>query len=202
MTRISALILLTLVPMGGAFCQQTPVLPTAPASQEERNEAVARRVFDEIFNQGRFQTADEIYAPDFVNHSVHRNASLAEDQAAVHWEKTVCPDLYITVDLMTASQDTVTVVWTARGRNTRHAGWTPATGARIEVRGITLWRIVDGRIHDEWTSFDEFRVVRQVASQLWWVEAGLVVVLLLLDWGLTYLVNKMWAMVRQPKGSG
>jgi steroid delta-isomerase-like uncharacterized protein len=194
MMRTLALFFLALVSLHAAMGQ-----PTAPA--EDRNEAIARRVFDEIFNQGQFQVADQIYARDFVNHGVHKDAGLAEDQAAVRWEKKLLPDLHITVDLITANQDYVTVVWTARGRNTGHAGWIPATGASIEVRGITVWRMVDGRIHDEWTSFDELRILRQVAAQLWWVEAGLVVALLLLDWGLTHLVNKMWGMVRQTKAS-
>jgi predicted ester cyclase len=201
MTWIFALILPALVSVHAADSQKAPPLPPATVAQEERNEAVARRVFDEIFNQSQFQVAGEIYAPDFVNHGVHRNAGLAEDQAAVRWEKTVLPDLHIMVDLITANQDYVTVVWTARGRNTGHSGWIPATGARIEVRGITVWRIVDGRIHDEWTSFDELRILRAVAAQLWWLELALVVALLLLDWGLNRLVGRMWGIVREPEKS-
>ncbi len=64
--------------------------------------AVARRVFDKIFNQGRFQVADQIYARDFVNRRLHRNFTLVEDQAAVHAEKQAFPDLRITVDRMVA----------------------------------------------------------------------------------------------------
>lgn len=45
------------------------------------------RVFDEIFNQGKFQMADEIYAPDFQNHGLHRSVDLKADQDAVHTEK-------------------------------------------------------------------------------------------------------------------
>jgi steroid delta-isomerase-like uncharacterized protein len=199
MKRAMAMLLLISAP-GWASARSVPAAASPDTnSQEEQNEAVARRVFDDIFNQGKFRVADEIYARDFVNHGVHGDAGLAEDQAAVHWEKTAVPDLHITVDLMTASEDTVTVVWTARGRNTRHAGWMPATGAQIEERGITVWRIVDGRIHDEWTSFDELRLLRQVATQLWWLEICLVGVLLLLDWGLTWLTGKLWRMVRQEK---
>ena len=41
--------------------------PTPDRSIQARNKAVAMRVFDEIFNQGNFQVADEIYAPDFRN---------------------------------------------------------------------------------------------------------------------------------------
>src|SRR5450631_2004565 len=45
--------------------------PTPDRSIQARNKAVAMRVFDEIFNQGNFQVADEIYAPDFRNHGLH-----------------------------------------------------------------------------------------------------------------------------------
>jgi len=48
----------------------------------------------------------------------------------------------------------------------------PATGAKLEVRGITVWRIVDGRIREEWTEFDMLRVVRHVAEQLKWKIFG------------------------------
>src|SRR5208283_502552 len=77
---------------------QTP--PVASSPDEDKNKAVARRVFDEIFNQGRFQVADQIYAKDFVNRGLHRDHTLAEDQAAVHEEKKAFPDLRMTVDMM------------------------------------------------------------------------------------------------------
>ena len=47
--------------------------PTPDGSIRARNKAVAMRVFEEIFSQGKFQVADEIYAPDFRNHGVHRS---------------------------------------------------------------------------------------------------------------------------------
>ena len=75
-------------------------------------------MFEEIFNQGKFQVADEIYASDFVNHGLHKSFDLQADQAAVHAEKKAFPDLKITVDLMVAEGDLVTVVWTFRGTNT------------------------------------------------------------------------------------
>src|ERR1035441_3617009 len=83
------------------------------------------------------------------------NFTLAEDQAAVHEEKKAFPDLRMTVDMMVAGGDLVTVVWTFRGTNSAAGYGLPATGAKVEVRGITVWRITDGLIREEWTSFNE-----------------------------------------------
>jgi steroid delta-isomerase-like uncharacterized protein len=192
MKKVLVGVLLTLAPISPAVAASTsPSLP-AVVSQQEKNKAVAMRVFDEILNQGKFQVADEIYARDFVNHGLHRNASLQEDQAAARWEKKACPDLTITVDLMTVENDLVTVVWTARGTNTGSAGALPATGVRVEERGITVWRIVDGRIHDEWTTFDQLRIVRQIAAQLKWLLIGLLCAVVLLLWAVSRFIRRLW----------
>jgi hypothetical protein len=49
-----------------------PGQPTPDGSIQARNKAVAMRVLDEIFNQGKFHVADKIYASDFQNHGLHR----------------------------------------------------------------------------------------------------------------------------------
>jgi steroid delta-isomerase-like uncharacterized protein len=157
-----------------AAIQEAPKNPTAlaGASEQDRNKAVARRVFDEIFNQGKFEVADEIYAPDFVNHGNTRNVDLQVDQAAVHQEKAAFPDLKMSVELMVAEGDLVTVLWIFRGTHTAGGyGGLPATGTPIQMRGITIWRIVDGKIREEWSSFNELvaysQVVRHVKGKLW-----------------------------------
>ena len=182
MQRAMAFAFLILAPALAAIAS-TPAPPvTTSASQLEINKAVARRVFEEIFNRGKFQVADEIYARDFVNHGLHRDASLEEDQAAALWEKQALPDLRMTIDLMVAEGDLVTVVWRARGTNTAAASPLPATGVKVELKGITVWRIVDGRIREEWTAFDLLRVVRQVVDQLKWQLLGLLCAAAILFW--------------------
>jgi predicted ester cyclase len=153
----------------------------AEGAREASNKAVAARVFDEIFNQGRFEVADAIYAPGFRNHGLKRSVDLRVDQDAVHAEKHAFPDLRMTVDRMVAEGDFVTVLWTFRGTHTAGGyGGFPATGARVEMRGITIWRIVAGRITDEWSSFNELGAYAQVAAHLrWWLLGGLGVLLAL-----------------------
>lgn len=131
-------------------------------SLQDRNKAVALRVFDEIFNQGKFQVADEIYARDFVNHGVKSSVGLKEDQDAARGWKEAFPDLKMVVILTVAEGDLVTVVWTASGTNTGQGNGLPATGKKIESRGITVWRIVGGKIREEWSEFDNLRLMQQL----------------------------------------
>lgn len=178
-------LIMALIPIGFAATESSAV------SVQDQNKAVARRVFEEIFNQGKFQAADEIYAPDFVNHGLHRNFNLQQDQAAARWEKQTLPDMTVTTDLMMAEGDLVSVVWTARGTNTRSVAGLPATGVKIEERGITVWRIVDGKIQEEWTSFDLFSIARQIISQLKWILLGLTCAAIVLIWMAARLVRRL-----------
>lgn len=179
MKQIVTLVLLTVAP-GWAAALPAQAQSPAPISQQDQNKAIARRVFEEIFNQGKFQVADEIYAPDFVNHGLHKDAGLAEDQAAVHFEKQACPDLKITYGPMVAEGDLVSVRWIFRGTNTARVDWLPATGAKIELSGITIWRITDGKIGEEWTSFNDLTVLREVLHSLRWRLLGLICVIFVL----------------------
>ena len=155
----------------------------ADLATAERNKAVARRVFDEIFNEKRADVAAQIYAPDFVNHGLHRDASLAEDQAAAQGEVKAFPDLRMTVERIVAEGDYVTVLWTFRGTHTAWGyGGLPPTGARIEMRGITIWRVIDGKLHDEWTSFNATSAYMQVLGHLKWPLMAVLLLALLLVW--------------------
>jgi len=169
--------------------------PTPDGSIQARNKAVAMRVFNEIFNQGKFEVADEIYAPNFQNHGLHRSVDLKTDQEAVHAEKKAFPDLRMSVQEMIAEGDKVAVLWTFQGT---HTGWgyegLPPTGTRVEVRGITIWRIVDGRIVEEWSSFsDTGAYVRMVSHLKWWLIFAVLFALIIV----IATERLVWRMVRK-----
>jgi steroid delta-isomerase-like uncharacterized protein len=129
---------------------------------QERNKAVARRVFEEIFSQGKFEVASETYAADFVNHGVHSTVALKEDQEAMRGWRSAFPDGKMAIIMTVAEDDLVTVVWMATGTNTGQGNGLPATGKKIELRGITVWRILDGKIREEWSSFDRMHLMQQL----------------------------------------
>jgi hypothetical protein len=86
--------------------------------------------------------------------------------------------------MMVAEGDLVTVVWTFRGTHTGPGYGIPPTGAKIELRGITVWRIVDGKIRDEWTAFNELQIVSQIVARLKWLLIGSLIATLVLVWAI------------------
>ena len=132
------------------------------SSLQEQNKAIARRAFEEILSQGHFELAEQLYAKDFVNHGIHRDASLEEDQAALKGWHQAFSDIAIIPEKLIAEADLVTVYWIARGTNTGTGNGLPATGKKAELAGITIWRIVDGKIKEEWSAFDQLSMMQQL----------------------------------------
>jgi steroid delta-isomerase-like uncharacterized protein len=137
-------------------------LSAAGAETAEQRKAVARRVFEEIFNQGKFDVANEIYAKDFVNHGVTQDVGLKEDQEAARGWRAAFPDLHTKVDKMLVDGEFVTVLWSGGGTNTGTGNGLPATGKKLTGRGITIWRISGGKIREEWSEFDQLRILQQL----------------------------------------
>jgi len=132
------------------------------SSLQEQNKAVAKRAFEEILSRGRFELAAELYAKDFVNHGIHRDATLEEDQAALKGWHQAFSDVAIVPEKLIAEGDLVVVYWIARGTNTGTGNGLPATGKKAELAGITIWRIVDGKIREEWSAFDQLSMMQQL----------------------------------------
>ena len=132
------------------------------SSLQEQNKALAKRAFEELLSKGRFELAEQLYAKDFVNHGIHREITLDEDQAALKGWHQAFPDLSIAPDKLIADGDLVAVYWIARGTNTGAGNGLPPTGKKVEQSGITIWRIVDGKIKEEWSAFDQLSMMQQL----------------------------------------
>lgn len=128
----------------------------------DRNRAVVRRVFTDILSQGKFEAAAEIYAKDFVNHEATKDLNLDESEAVDRGWRAAFPDLELTVEREIAEGDFVTVLWRGRGTNTGSGNGLNATGKKADGRGISIFRIADGRIKEEWTETSQLLILRQL----------------------------------------
>ena len=138
-------------------------LPTLAqnATQQERNKQVVRSFFLDVLDKGNFDKYPESHAKDFVAHASTHDATLEEDMAAARDERHAMPDLHITVNQILAEGDLVSVYWTASGTNTQPGMGFPATGKKIKVDGMTLFRFKAGKISEEWSVWDMLSVMRQ-----------------------------------------
>ena len=90
-----------------------------------------------------------------------RGLEAARQFAAAYRE--AFPDLQTAIEDQVAEGDKVVSRFSGRGT---HLGETedfgPATGNSIEINGITIDRVADGKIVEEWTNFDALGLLQQI----------------------------------------
>jgi steroid delta-isomerase-like uncharacterized protein len=132
-----------------------------PGSEQERNKAVTRSFFEDVLGQGQLDKYGESHAKDFVAHARDHDATVEEDMAAAREERKALPDMSVRVNQMVAEGDLVAVHWTVTGTNTQAGMGFPATGKKITIAGMTLFRFKGGKISEEWSVFDMLSVMQQ-----------------------------------------
>jgi steroid delta-isomerase-like uncharacterized protein len=134
----------------------------------EENRALVRRELEEIFNEGKLDLADELLSPDYVVHDsalpepVRGIEGFKQLRAAYH---SASSDIRTTIDDMIAEDDKVVTRWTTRGTHDKgEMLGVPPTGKHIEVTGITVNRISEGKIAEDWTVWDSLGLLRQLGA--------------------------------------
>jgi steroid delta-isomerase-like uncharacterized protein len=127
----------------------------------EDNKALARRSWELLEN---LDILDEVYASDLVWHEPDQDVhGLEEARQFVTMYKTAFPDLNATVEDVISEGDSVVTRYTVRGT---HEGeieeFGPPTGKQIELQGITIHRIADGKIVEEWERYDNLSLMQQL----------------------------------------
>ena len=133
----------------------------------EENKALVRREIEELFNHtGDLDVAEEVYAPDFVGHDSTLPEDLNGVEAAREFAasfRSAFPDLTCTIEDQLAEGDKVVTRWRASGT---HEGETedlgPSTGNRMEITGISIERISEGKVVESWDSYDAMGMMQQL----------------------------------------
>ncbi len=110
-----------------------------------------QRLFNEGFNDGKLAVVDELFHPDFVDRSTADQLPGIQGVKDYIWMvRTGFPDIFITIDDLIAEGDKVVVRTTWRGTHQgEYEGMMP-TGKRVMRTMIQIFRIVDGRLYEEW----------------------------------------------------
>jgi steroid delta-isomerase-like uncharacterized protein len=130
------------------------------------NPTLARRWFEEVWNERRTEIIDELVTAESVCYS--EAGELRGKQAfmdLVHGPfLTAFPDLHVTVDEVADAGDVSVVRWTAKGTHTGDLPGMPATGRRITFRGLTWIRYRDGKMVEGFDCWNQSGLFQALAS--------------------------------------
>jgi steroid delta-isomerase-like uncharacterized protein len=129
----------------------------------EENKDLARRSW-EIVSERNPDLIEEFYPPDLVWHAPDQDIrGYEEARQFVSTFFDAFPDINITVEDAIAEGDQAVTRYTIRGT---HRGETeefgPPTGKQMELEGITIHRIEDGKIVEEWERYDNLSAMQQL----------------------------------------
>ncbi len=129
---------------------------------EEKNKEFIIAYTEDFWNKQNIAAFEKYYPAYLVMHFADGDQNSEQYKGLCQAYFTAFPDLYITTDLLVAEGDKVTKVWTA---NSTHKGeflGIPATGNRIVIKGIEVFRIADGMIAEVWVSMDNLGMLQQL----------------------------------------
>jgi steroid delta-isomerase-like uncharacterized protein len=134
----------------------------------EANKTLVRRWFDEVWNQGREETIDELFAANGTGYGLgDTDVALrgpADFKPFVRNLRGGLPDIHMTIEDTIAEGDKVTVRIIVEGTHKGgHLGVAP-TGRRVRIEGIVVVRIANGQIIEGWNSWDQLGLLRQIGA--------------------------------------
>jgi steroid delta-isomerase-like uncharacterized protein len=130
----------------------------------EQNKRLAQRLTEEVWSAANLDVVDEIVAGNYVRHG-HNKISGADAfrQTVAETHETFGAFNVSTEDQVSENAKVVTR-WTATGTQEREFMGLPPSGKRFHIDGITISRIEDGKITEEWAMWDAVGMMKQLES--------------------------------------
>jgi steroid delta-isomerase-like uncharacterized protein len=128
------------------------------------NSALVRRFIEEIFNQGNLEAAEEILAPDYIHH----DPTTGQFGSGIEGFKQMISlyrqafDLRIVLEDQVGAEDKVVDRWTGHGTHQGEFMGLAPTRRNITATGISIHRIMNGKIAETWNNYDALGIFQQL----------------------------------------
>ena len=162
-TRISLVVTLVLLCFSFGCQQQAQVGLT-----EQEAEALFESYL-EILNEGNLAIADDVIHPEFVLH----HCNFPEDLVGIDAFKAFIannaaafPDFKLTMDEFFVKGDKMASRWTVTGTQTGPMRDLPPTGKKMQISGLSFYRIANGKFAEEWLYFNMLDFYQQLGFTL------------------------------------
>jgi steroid delta-isomerase-like uncharacterized protein len=133
----------------------------------DANKTICRRVFEDVWNNRNLAVIEELYAANFTVHDPQSPDFGRGPEAArktVNYYLSAFPDTRFTIDDMVAEGDRVVVRWSVRGTHRGDLGGIVPTGRNVNITGITMYRLSNNKIVEEYENWDAFSLMKQLGA--------------------------------------
>jgi predicted ester cyclase len=122
----------------------------AAVSSVEENKALVRRFFEEVYNLGNLDVADELLAPNFAWKLPGKDASIEDYKQWVANQLAASSDLHFSIEEQVAEGGNVITRLIGSGTHDQEefGGFAPSR-VRITIEAIIIHRVVEGKIVEE-----------------------------------------------------
>ncbi|HEV2880507.1 MAG TPA: ester cyclase [Pyrinomonadaceae bacterium] len=139
------------------------------SEQSEALKVLVRRWFEEVWNKGREEAIDELFAEDGIAYGLADETG-APLRGASGFKpffrnfRSAFPDIEVVVEDTIAEGDRVAARCTVRATHAGDSLGFAATQKPMEITGMTIVRVRDGQIVEAWNNFDFMGMFQQLGT--------------------------------------
>ena len=131
---------------------------------EADNKAQFRRTYEELLNQGVLDVADELIAPDFINHEAPPGMDRGPEsmRGLANMLRTAFPDLHFNIEELVAEGDIVAGRLTMSGTHKGPLMGMPPTERSMRQAHMHFVRFREGKAVEQWGVRDDLSMMQQL----------------------------------------
>jgi steroid delta-isomerase-like uncharacterized protein len=133
----------------------------------DENKALVRRFYEEVWNKGNLDVAEEVFASDYVRHDLRPTTAApgpeGQKQIAAVF-RAAFPDLRFDVKIVLGDGEYVAARWTASGTHTGSWGDVEPTGQFVTFSGVNIFRFEQGLVAEIWNHRDDLGLREQLGA--------------------------------------
>jgi steroid delta-isomerase-like uncharacterized protein len=133
----------------------------------EENKALIHRWFEEVWNKGREEAIDEMFAEDGIAHGL-TDEGVEPLRGAAGFKpffqkfRAAFPDIEVAIEDTISEGDKVAARCVVRGKHQSDSLGFAATQQPMEITGMAMVRVRDGKIVEAWNNFDFMTMFKQL----------------------------------------
>ena len=130
-----------------------------------RNAEISRRIFEDVWNRKNLSAVDDLMSADYVHHDPSSPvvpSGVDGYKQFVNYYMNAFPDAHFTIDDAFTDGENEVTRWTVIGTHEGELAGMSRTGRRFSVTGISIGRVVNGKITESWNSWDALGMMQQL----------------------------------------